>query len=144
MKLKEFEEFRVNPTVQTAINLGKAITLMNISIEEKREIFSQAFQISNFQEPIESILSMWATVSMLEDVIPPSEKILAVREFLHNPNLAPIWIEEWARVVYGLCRASKDILDFIAIDIRNHKGISTELRKMLGHPNPDYPFKKRE
>ncbi|MHA1803434.1 MAG: hypothetical protein ACTSU4_02740 [Promethearchaeota archaeon] len=143
MKLKELEEFRANPTVQTAMNLGKTITLLNISIEEKREFFFQAFQISNFQEPIESILSMWATASMLEDVIPPTEKILAVRGFLHNPNLAPIWIEEWTRVVYSVHRASKDILDFIAIDIRNHEGLSIELRKMLGHPNPDHPFKNR-
>ncbi len=142
MKLKEFDEFKNSPTPENAVNLGKAITLLNISINGKRSLYVEAFKMSNYQEPVESLLSMWATASMLEDEISITEKVLAVRDFLNNPNIDPQYIEEWTKTVYNLDRISKDMLEFIAIDIRNHQGISEELSRSLGHPSPKKPYKK--
>ena len=82
---------------------------------------------------------MWAVAAMLESSLPIQEKVIAVRGFLNNENITVEMIEKWVRVVYCVKSAPSDMLEFIAIDIRNLRGISTEIRKMLGHPNPDQP-----
>ena len=118
------------------MTFGVAITKQKTPIEDKRIIFREAFKIVGENENLEAIINMWTVASMLESQIPPAQKIQAVREVLQDEELNPSVIEKWANLIYDLNRAPKDILDFIAIDIRNMRGISKALRKRLGHPNP--------
>ncbi|MFO7796899.1 MAG: hypothetical protein ACQERB_10145 [Promethearchaeati archaeon] len=136
MNSQEFVEFKESPSVKTVMAFGRAITRQKAPIEDKRIIFREAFKIVGENENLEAIINMWAVASMLESRIPPTQKIQAVREVLQDEELNASMIEEWANLIYDLNRAPKDILDFIAIDIRNLRGISKKLRKRLGHPNP--------
>jgi len=140
MKIREFNEFKEDPSKEKAMAFGIAITKLKAPIEDKRLRFRKAFKIVGNNDTLEAIINMWAVASMLESQIPPSQKIQAVREVLQDEELNPSMIEQWANLIYDLNRAPKDILDFIAIDIRNLRGISKELRKRLGHPNPDHPY----
>jgi len=142
MKIREFDEFKENPSIETAMAFGEAITKHKAPIEDKRLRFREAFKVVGKNDTLEAIINMWAVASMLESQIPPSQKIQAVREVLQDEELNPSMIEQWANLIYDLNRAPKDILDFIAIDIRNFRGISKKLRKRLGHPNPDHPYSK--
>ncbi len=83
---------------------------------------------------------MWVVAVMLESSLPIPEKVIAVRGFLNDDNITLELIEKWVRVVYRVKSAPSDMLEFIAIDIRNLRGISPEIRKMLGYPNPDQHF----
>lgn len=136
MNIQEFDEFKDNPSEDTAMAFGEFLTKKDIEVEDKRLIFREAFKIIEEDTTIEAIINMWTVATMLEANLPNTQKIQAVREVLQDPNIKPTMIEQWANAIYDLDRAPKDILDFIAIDIRNLKGISKELRARLGHPNP--------
>jgi hypothetical protein len=140
MRLKEFDEFEKDPSPEFAMKLGCKLVEMGISTEQKRLIFKKAFKISFNNDLTDAIINMWAVAAMLESSLPIPEKIMAVRGFLNDENITVEMIEKWVRVVYSVKRAPSDMLEFIAIDIRNLRGISKEIRKMLGHPNPDKPF----
>ncbi|TFF85334.1 MAG: hypothetical protein EU518_01335 [Promethearchaeota archaeon] len=142
MDIEEFKEFMKNPSIETAMAFGEAITKKEAPIEDKRLKFREAFKIVGINDKLEAIINMWAVASMLESPIPPTQKIQAVREVLQDEELNPSMIEQWTNLIYDLNRAPKDVLDFIAIDIRNMRGISKELRKRLGHPNPERPYSK--
>lgn len=103
-------------------------------------IFKKVVKISVNDDLIDAIINMWAVAAMLESSLPIPEKVIAVRGFLNDENITMEMVEKWVRVVYRVKRAPSDMLEFIAIDIRNLRGISTEIRKILGHPNPDKPF----
>ena len=142
MKLSEFEEFEQTPTVETAMVLGRALTKLDAPVEDKRMVFGEAFRIAEVDDKLEAIINMWTTAAMLEAPLPNPQIVQAVRQVLKDPQITPAMIEEWANLIYDVNRAPKDVLDFIAIDIRNLKGISKELRARLGHPNPENPSSK--
>ena len=142
MNIQEFKDFKEKPSKRTAIAFGVAITKQEAPIEDKRLKFREAFKIVGTNDKLEAIINMWAVASMLESKIPPAQKIQAVREVLQDKELSPSMIEQWTNLIYDLNRAPKDVLDFIAIDIRNMREISKELRKRLGHPNPEGPYSK--
>jgi hypothetical protein len=139
MNIPEFEALKENPTKKTAMEFGRAMTKSDISVEDKRMIFGQAFSIVEVEDELEAIINMWTIGAMIEASLPIPQKIEAVRGFLKDPKITPELIEEWTDLVFDASRAPKDLLDFIAIDIRNCKGISTALRRRLGHPNPENP-----
>lgn len=136
MDIHEFEEFKENPSKDSAMAFGEALTKKDIKVEDKRLIFREAFKIIGEDETIEAIINMWTVATMLEANIPYTQKIQATRQVLQDPKISSAMIEQWANAIYDRNRAPKDILDFIAIDIRNLKGISKELKARLGHPNP--------
>ena len=141
MDLREFDEFKSNPSIKTAMEFGCTITKMNVPVEDKRMLFQKAFEISSMNESIDAVINMWATASMIEDNLPIPQKVLAVRGFLESGEISPNMVEEWVKIVYRVNRAPSDFLEFIAIDLRNVKGLSTEVRRILGHPNPEKPHK---
>jgi len=147
MNIEELKEFEENPSVETAMKLGEGLIRKESPIEDKRLVFREAFKIVGSDDTLEAVINMWAVATMLEANLPHTQKIQAVREVLHDKKITHKMIEQWANLIYDLNRAPKDILDFIAIDIRNLRGISEELRARLGHPNPKHPFannKKRK
>ena len=135
------EEFEKDPTPENARNLGRAITEASGDLEEKRQLYQRVLKVAKTVDVVDAILNMWMVGSMLEAPIDYTRKIMAVRGFLKDPDLTPELIEEWAWVIYEVNRAPSDLLDFLAVDIRNLRGISRDLRARLGHPSPDKPFR---
>jgi hypothetical protein len=141
MDVPEFMEFQRNPSIQTAMEFGCAITQLDTPVEHKRMIYQKAFEISAIDVAIDAVINMWVTATMIEDDLPIPQKVLAVRGFLESNEIAVELIEQWVEIVYRVNRAPSDFLEFIAIDLRNVKGLSTEVRRILGHPNPERPYK---
>jgi hypothetical protein len=136
MDIQELDEFKKNPTIGSAMQFGESLIKKDLNIEDKRLMFREAFKIIGSNEKLEAIINMWTVGTMLEANLPYTQKIEAVRQVLKDNELTPLMIEQWAMIIFDLNRAPKDILDFIAIDIRNLRGISKELKARLGHPNP--------
>ena len=120
---------------KSAMNVGIALLISDITIEEKKNLFEKAFKME-LPDDIEAIINLWAVGVMLEDDLSVVQKISAVRGFLKDPTVKVGWIDEWIRQVWKRNEAPKDMLDFIAIDLRNHPGIAEDLKKMLFEETP--------
>ena len=120
---------------KSAMNVGIALLISDITIEEKKNLFEKAFKME-LPDDIEAIINLWAVGVMLEDDLSVVQKISAVRGFLKDPTVKVGWIDEWIRQVWKRNEAPKDMLDFIAIDLRNHPGIAEDLKKMLFDETP--------
>ena len=115
---------------KSAMDVGIALLMSDIMVEDKKNIFEKAFNIG-LPDDIEAIINLWAVGVMLEDDLSVVQKISAVRGFLKDPTVKVEWINEWIRQVWKRNKAPKDMLDFIAIDLRNHPGIAEDLKKLL-------------
>ena len=120
---------------KSAMSAGIAFLTSDIPIEEKRPLFEKAFKME-LPDKIEAIINLWAVGVMLEDELSVVQKISAVRGFLKDPVVNVEWINEWIKQVWKRNKAPKDMLDFIAIDLRNHPGIAEDLKKMLFDESP--------
>ncbi|MHA1302712.1 MAG: hypothetical protein ACTSQE_04080 [Candidatus Heimdallarchaeaceae archaeon] len=129
--IKLLESFRLSADKDVAISLGRAITELEESIEVKKDLFSQAFDVLEDYGPPFSVMNAWAIASMLEDNISVSQKILAVRGMLKDSNLDSEFLEEWIMFVWNRDQISKDMRSFLAIEFRNDARISLEIKKIL-------------
>ncbi|HUY00580.1 MAG TPA: hypothetical protein VMV49_13555 [Candidatus Deferrimicrobium sp.] len=141
IEIQAMEEFIKNPTIENARKLGRAITEASVALEDKRQLYLRALEVIPMNKKVDAVLNMWMIGSYLESPVHYTTKVIAVREFLKDPNLTPELTEEWAWVVYKVNHAPKDLLDFLAVDIHNLRGISRDLRAILGHPSPNHPFR---
>ena len=141
MVLPEMETFQKDPTIENARKLGIAITKADMPLEEKRQLYLKALDVNRMDRLLDAVLNLWMIGSYLEAPVHYTQKVMAVREYLKNKDIKPEWKEEWAWTIYEVNRAPADLLDFLAIDIRNLRGISRDLRARLGHPSPDHPFR---
>lgn len=123
--------FDLFPDSEKAMMLGSALLNSDIPIGEKKEYIAHIFSISVTDSKIEAIMNLWAVGVMLEDDLGIVQKIEAVRGFLKDKELDIETINEWIRQVWNRNKAPKDMLEFIAIDLRNHEGIAEDLKKML-------------
>ena len=115
---------------KSAKNLGIVLLTSDLAIEDKKSLFEKAFKME-LPDKIEAIINLWTVGVMLEDELSVVQKISAVRGFLKDPVVKVDWIDEWIRQVWKRNKAPKDMLEFIAIDLRNHPGIAEDLKKML-------------
>ena len=115
---------------KSAMDVGIDLLTSDITVEDKKNIFEKAFNIG-LPDDIEAIINLWAVGVMLEDDLSVVQQISAVRGFLKDPTVKAEWINEWIRHVWKRNKAPKDMLDFIAIDLRNHPGIAKDLKKLL-------------
>ncbi len=120
-----------SPKNKTAIDLGRALLMSNESIEYKKKFFTKAFNLVPIDSELEANINMWAVACMLEYKLTEVKKITAFRSMINDPYVKLEWIENWIRIVWKRKQAPLDILNFIAIDLRNMEGISEELKEML-------------
>ncbi len=125
--IKVFISFQ---TVENARSIGKEMTKAELSIEEKKSLYDELFSVVT-NESVEAVLNLWAIASMIEDQLPVTKKILAVRNFIKDPYLERAWIEEWIEVVWSKRAVNKDFLEFIAIDLRNIPDLREDLKTLL-------------
>jgi len=119
----------------SAMNLGIALLTSDLTVEDKKSLFEMAFKMG-LPDNIEAIINLWAVGVMLEVNLSVVQKISAVRGFLKDPIVEVEWINEWIRQVWKRSEAPKEMLDFIAIDLRNHPGIVEDLKNMLFDESP--------
>lgn len=129
------EALLITEDEDSAMDLGIALLNSDLTIEEKKPLFAEAFNME-LPDEIEAIVNLWAMGIMLEDDLTEVQKISAVRGFLGDPVVKVEWVDEWIRQVWKRNKAPKDMLDFIAIDLRNHPGIAEDLKKMLFDETP--------
>jgi len=129
------EALAITEDEEAAMELGKALINSDLTVEEKKQQFAEAFNMG-LPDLIDAILNLWAVGVMLEDDLTEVQKISAVRGFLEDKVVKIEWIDEWIRQVWKRNKAPKDMLDFIAIDLRNHPGIAEDLKKMLSEESP--------
>ena len=120
-----------SPKNKTAMDLGRVLLMSNESIEYKKKFFTKAFNLVPIDSELEAIINMWAVACMLEDKLTEVKKITAFRSMIKDPYVKLEWIENWIRIVWERKQAPLDMLNFIAIDLRNIEGISEELKEML-------------
>jgi len=121
--------------VENAITVGIALFKSDLTAEKKKDFFSKAFNMG-LPDNIDAIINLWAVGVMLEDDLSVVQKVSAVRGFLKDPIIKVEWIDEWIRQIWKRNEAPKDMLDFLAIDLRNHPGIAEDLKKMLFEETP--------
>ncbi len=127
---KLLDELEKERDKETAMKLGIALLTSALTIAEKRDLFLMAFNI-DLPDKIEAIINLWTVGVMLEDDLSIVQKISAVRGFLKDPVIEAAWVDEWIRQVWKRNEAPEDMLDFLALDLRNHPGIAEDLKKML-------------
>ena len=125
------EKLKKSPNNKIAMDLGRALLMSNESIEYKKKFFTEVFNLVPIDSELEAIINMWAVACMLEDKLTEVKKITALRSMIKDPYVKLEWIEDWIRIVWERKQAPFDMLNFIAIDLRNIKGISEELKEML-------------
>jgi predicted methyltransferase MtxX (methanogen marker protein 4) len=108
MDLPKFDEFKRNPSIETAMEFGSAITQLDAPVEHKRMIFQKAFEISEIDMVIDAVINMWATATMIEDDLPIPQKVLAVRGFLDSSEITAELVEQWVKIVYRVNRAPSE------------------------------------
>ncbi len=125
------EKLKKSPHNKIAMDLDRALLMSNESIEYKKKFFAEAFNLVPIDSELEAIINMWAVACMLEDTLTVVKKITALRSMIKDPYVKLEWIENWIRIVWERKKAPLDMLNFIAIDLRNLKGISKDLKEML-------------
>lgn len=118
-----------DPNEDTAKKIGDSLVLSNEPIIVKKKYFAKAFKIIESDEYLNSIINAYAVATMLEDNLTIPDKVSAVRHMLKDDLLSGDFIEKWVNIVYReRKKAPQDMLDFLAIDLRNDNKISEKFR----------------
>jgi tetratricopeptide (TPR) repeat protein len=128
-----YDDFEEDANAETAMSLGKYLASCPITVEEKRDWFKKIYEIPMFEEDVESIIGLWANAVQMEDEsLSIPDRISRARSLLNNHALKPEHINEWVRVVYLTRNAApKDLLNFLAMNFRNYRGLSEDLKTWL-------------
>ncbi|MFX1238914.1 MAG: hypothetical protein ACFFAS_04350 [Promethearchaeota archaeon] len=101
-----------------------------MAIENKKKTYSNLFKLVS-DGTIKAMLNLWAVASIIENKLPITQEVLAVRGFINDPYVIKEWIEMWIEVVWKRKAARADFLEFIAMDLRRIPFLKEQLKKML-------------
>lgn len=119
------------PNLNNAMNLGRAIATGSASLEVKKWRFRMALDVVTPDIGVYSALMAWSSITTLEDNVPPSQKIIAVKEMLRNPNLKPEVLDEVIKSIFVRKDVPRDLLNYIAPEIKKASRISDELKSYV-------------
>ena len=125
------ENYNLTPSMENAMTLGRAIAKGNLSIEVKKWRFKMALDVQTPDMSVYSALMAWSSLITLEDNIPSSQKIVAVKEMLNNPDLKPEVLDEIIRNIFVSTDIPRDLLNYIAPEIKKASRISDELKSYV-------------
>ena len=120
-----------NPNFTNAMNLGRAIATDSASLEVKKWRFRMALDVVTPDMSVYSTLMAWSSITTLEDNVPPSQKIVAVKEMLRNPDLKPEVLDEVIKNIFVSKEVPRDLLNYIAPEIKKASRISDELKSYV-------------
>ena len=119
------------PNLKNAMNLGRAIVTDSASLEVKKWRFRMALDVVTPDMGVYSALMAWSSITTLEDNVPPSQKIIAVKEMLRNPDLKPEVLDEVIKSIFIRKEVPRDLLNYIAPEIKKASRISDELKSYV-------------
>ena len=119
------------PNLKNAMNLGRAIATGSASLEVKKWRFRMALDVVTPDMGVYSALMAWSSITTLEDNVPPSQKIIAVKEMLRNPDLKPEVLDEVIKSIFVRKDVPRDLLNYIAPEIKKASRISDELKSYV-------------
>jgi hypothetical protein len=119
------------PNLINAMNLGRAIATGSASLEVKKWRFRMALDVVTPDMGVYSALMAWSSITTLEDNVPPSQKIIAVKEMLRNPDLKPEVLDEVIKSIFVSKEVPRDLLNYIAPEIKKASRISDELKSYV-------------
>ncbi len=121
------------PNLQNAMNLGRAIANDTASLEVKKWRFRMALDVVTPDMSVYSTLMAWSSITTvtLEDNVPSSQKIVAVKEMLRNPDLRPEVLDEVIKNIFVSKEVPRDLLNYIAPEIKKASRISDELKSYV-------------
>jgi hypothetical protein len=119
------------PNLQNAMNLGRAIANDSASLEVKKWRFRMALDVVTPDMSVYSTLMAWSSITTLEDNVPSSQKIVAIKEMLRNPDLRPEVLDEVIKNIFVSKEVPRDLLNYIAPEIKKASRISDELKSYV-------------
>jgi hypothetical protein len=119
------------PNLTNAMNLGRAIVNDTSSLEVKKWRFRMALDVVTPDMSVYSTLMAWSSITTLEDNVPSSQKIVAVKEMLRNPDLKPEVLDEVIKNIFVSKEVPRDLLNYIAPEIKKASRISDELKSYV-------------
>ncbi len=125
------ENYNLIPNMENAMTLGRAIAKGTLSIEVKKWRFKMALDVQTADMSVYSTIKAWASLITLEDNIPSTQKIIAVKELLNNPDLKPEVLDEIITNIFVSKEIPRDLLNYIAPEIQKASRISAELKSYV-------------
>jgi hypothetical protein len=113
------------------MNLGREIATGSASLEVKKWRFRMALDVVTPDMGVYSALMAWSSITTLEDNVPPSQKIIAIKEMLRNPDLKPEVLDEVIKSIFVSSEVPRDLLNYIAPEIKKASRISDELKSYI-------------
>jgi hypothetical protein len=113
------------------VSEAREVAGSDLPVDRKKDRFAVLFGKCQEYSHTDALVNMWAVAAMLEDELPIPQKVMAVQGMLESGDVTPQEIGGWARDVYSWKRAPADLLDFIAVYIRNVEGIPADVKQML-------------
>jgi hypothetical protein len=128
---KKIEILKNDPTESLTSSIGKTITLGKQSIDEKKDLFAKAFSVVEDRYKLTAILNAWAIAVILQDSLPISQKIIAFRSMLEDPEIEQQLLNDWIKTVYKQMEIPQDLLEFIGLDLKHQDRVSPEMKALI-------------
>ncbi len=125
------KEYSLTPNLQNAMILGKAIATDSSPIDVKRWRFRMALDVTTPDKAVASTIKAWSSITTLEDNVPSSMKMVAFKEMLQNPDLKPDVLDEVLRSIFIRKQIPRDLLNYIAPEIKKASKISEEIKSYV-------------
>lgn len=125
------KKYTNQPNLRNAMNLGREIATGSASLEVKKWRFRMALDVVTPDMGVYSALMAWSSITTLEDNVPPSQKIIAVKEMLRNPDLKSEVLDEVIKSIFVSREVPRDLLNYIAPEIKKASRISAELKSYI-------------
>ena len=125
------EEYSLTPNQVNAMKLGQAIATYDAPIEVKKWRFRMALDVLTPDLGVYATIKAWSSITLLEENIPSSMKIVAVKEMLNNPNLKPEVLDVILKNIFERKELPRSLLNYLAPEFKKASKISDELKSYV-------------
>lgn len=128
---KLLEEYSLTPNQKNAMKLGQAIAIDDAPIEVKKWRFRMALDVITPDMGVYATIKAWSSITLLEDNIPSSMKIVAVKEMLNNPYLESEVLDIILKNIFERKELPRSLLNYLAPEFKKASKISDELKSYV-------------
>ncbi len=125
------EDYALTPNQTNAMRLGQAIAIDEAPIEVKKWRFRMALDVLTPDMGVYATIKAWSSITLLEDNIPSSMKIVTFKEMLHNPNLKPEVLDVVLKNIFERKELPRSLLNYLAPEFQRASKISDELKSYV-------------
>ncbi len=125
------EDYALAPNQVNAMKLGQAIAIEEAPIEVKKWRFRMALDVLTPDKGVYATIKAWSSITLLEDNIPSSMKIVTIKEMLNNPNLSPGVLDVVLKNIFERKELPRNLLNYLAPEFKRASKISDELKSYV-------------